>query len=56
MFWCSSLRPVKIIRLVARYTVEDMIQCRAARKLQMAQEILEEKSDISKSAIKIRFL
>ncbi|VDK81836.1 unnamed protein product [Onchocerca ochengi] len=44
----GQMKPVKIIRLVARYTVEDMIQCRAARKLQMAQEILEEKSDIRK--------
>ncbi|VDO46797.1 unnamed protein product [Onchocerca flexuosa] len=40
--------PVKIIRLVARYTVEDMIQCRAARKLQLAQEILEEKNETRK--------
>ncbi|VDM08950.1 unnamed protein product [Wuchereria bancrofti] len=41
----AAARPVKIIRLVARYTVEDMIQCRAARKLKMTREILEKSSD-----------
>ncbi|OZC06662.1 helicase protein [Onchocerca flexuosa] len=44
----GQMKPVKIIRLVARYTVEDMIQCRAARKLQLAQEILEEKNETRK--------
>uniref|UniRef100_A0A0R3RLH1 Helicase n=1 Tax=Elaeophora elaphi TaxID=1147741 RepID=A0A0R3RLH1_9BILA len=37
----GQTKPVKIIRLVARYTVEDMIQCRAARKLRMTREILQ---------------
>ncbi|VIO95901.1 Helicase conserved C-terminal domain containing protein [Brugia malayi] len=41
----GQTKPVKIIRLVARYTVEDMIQCRAARKLKMTQEILEKNND-----------
>uniref|UniRef100_A0A1I8EZQ0 Helicase n=1 Tax=Wuchereria bancrofti TaxID=6293 RepID=A0A1I8EZQ0_WUCBA len=41
----GQTKPVKIIRLVARYTVEDMIQCRAARKLKMTREILEKSSD-----------
>lgn len=36
----GQTKPVRIIRLVARYTVEDMIQCRAARKLQMTANIL----------------
>ncbi|VBB29875.1 unnamed protein product [Acanthocheilonema viteae] len=44
----AAARPVKIIRLVSRYTVEDMIQCRAARKLQMTREILEENNDAGK--------
>ncbi|KAL3997820.1 SNF2 N-terminal domain family protein [Acanthocheilonema viteae] len=44
----GQTKPVKIIRLVSRYTVEDMIQCRAARKLQMTREILEENNDAGK--------
>lgn len=34
--------------MVARYTVEDMIQCRAARKLQMTEQVLGSNDDSSK--------
>uniref|UniRef100_A0A915PGC4 Uncharacterized protein n=1 Tax=Setaria digitata TaxID=48799 RepID=A0A915PGC4_9BILA len=43
----AAARPVKILRLVARFTVEDMILCRAKRKLKLTREILEENSDAS---------
>ncbi|KAM3721998.1 Chromodomain-helicase-DNA-binding protein 1-like [Dirofilaria immitis] len=48
----GQTKPVKIIRLIARYTVENMIQWRATRKLQMTQDILEEKNDANKSTRK----
>ncbi|EFO24199.2 hypothetical protein LOAG_04289 [Loa loa] len=41
----GQMKPVKVIRLIARYTVEDMIHCHAARKLQMTHEILKDNND-----------
>lgn len=35
-----KLRPVKIIRLVAKHTVEELIKYRASKKLQLSETVL----------------